>query len=284
MSLRDYVAMTRPANSLMIGFAVIVGAIVASGDPRVLVEKWQTLLLGYMTGVLLAAASMVLNDVIDVEVDRYNAPHRPLPSGRASVRGALTIFGVLTVLGLVASLLISPLAFALALAAHLVGIAYNVWGKRTGLPGNLMVSYTVMTPILYGSVIAGGITPKALVFSAIIFLANTGREVTKGIVDVYGDEIKGVRTVAVIMGRRAAAYVATAFYLTAVALSLVPFLAGMAGWLYLVLVSVVDVGLVYYSWKLVRQPEREVSLHVKNRVLALMLLGLIAFGASSVGL
>ena len=280
MSVRDYIALMRPANSLMVGFAVIVGALVSSGNPALLAQNIRELVLGYLTGALLAASAMVLNDVIDREIDAYNEPRRPIPSGRVSVRGALAWFAVLSVLGLSASLAISLEAFLIALAAYVVAVVYNAWGKKTGLPGNLMVSYTVMTPIVFGSVVVGDFSPKAVIFSAIIFLANTGREITKGIVDVYGDSIKGVRTVAVTRGRRAAAYMAVAFYLSAVVLSLVPYVTRMAGYLYLILVLLVDAGFLYYSWKLLRNPDRDVSLVVKRRVLALMFLGLVAFGVS----
>ncbi len=280
MSLKAFLELTRPINSLMVGFAVIVGALVASGDPRVLLDNTRNLSLGFATGALLSASAMVLNDIIDRDIDALNEPGRPIPSGRVPIRTAWALFAFLSILGLVCSYLVGWEAFIVALVAYLVGVLYNIWGKRTGLLGNMMVSYTVMTPIVYGGVLVGELGARVALFAAIIFLANTGREVTKGIVDIYGDEVRGVRTLAVTRGRKAAAYAAVAFYLSAVVLSLVPFFAGMAGLAYLALVLVVDMGFVYYSWKLVRHPDREVSRVVKNRVLVLMFIGLIAFSLS----
>ncbi len=282
MSLKALLELTRPINSLMVGFAVVVGALVASGDPRVLLDNARNLALGFATGALLSASAMVLNDIIDRDIDALNEPGRPIPSGRVNTRAAWALFAALSLLGLACSYLVGWEALVVALAAYLVGVLYNVWGKKTGLLGNLMVSYTVMTPIVYGGVLVGELGARVAIFASIIFLANTGREVTKGIVDIYGDGVRGVRTLAVTRGRRAAAYAAVAFYLSAVVLSLVPYLADMAGLVYLALVLVVDVGFVYYSWKLARHPDREVSRVVKNRVLVLMFLGLIAFGLSGV--
>ena len=44
------------------------------------------------------------------------------------------------------------------------------------------------------------------------FLSNTGREITKGIVDVKGDSAEKVKTLAVRYGEKKAAIVATVFY------------------------------------------------------------------------
>jgi geranylgeranylglycerol-phosphate geranylgeranyltransferase len=129
-------------------------------------------------------------------------------------------------------------------------------------------------------VIAGNVS-TALLFSLLAFLSNTGREVTKGIVDTEGDKARGVRTIAVSFGSEKAAYLASLFYVVAVAASTAPILLGYVSYWYLPFVAVTDIGLLYGAVMLIRDHSRETSRRVKNQVLYWMLFGLLAFAAGS---
>jgi 4-hydroxybenzoate polyprenyltransferase len=159
-------------------------------------------------------------------------------------------------------------------------MVYSAWGKRTGFPGNLMVSTCIGLPFIYGGVIAGN-TFMSLLFSALAFLSNTGREVTKGIVDTEGDDARGVRTIAVVYGVDNAAYLASAFYITAAAASILPLLLNLVTLWYIPFVAVTDAGLIYGAVTLLRNHSRESSRKVKNQVLYWMLFGLLAFAAGT---
>ncbi|MAH21559.1 MAG: prenyltransferase, partial [Thaumarchaeota archaeon] len=67
------IELTRPANSIMVGCAVLIGAVVV--DPNSLLGVVP--LGGFLTGFFVSSYSMVVNDRYDVEVDRINAPQRP---------------------------------------------------------------------------------------------------------------------------------------------------------------------------------------------------------------
>ena len=66
-----------------------------------------------------------------------------------------------------------------------------------------------------------------MIFASIAFLPNTGREITKGIVDVKGDEMQNVKTIAVRYREKTAAVAAALFYLSAVLLSPIPWLLNL---------------------------------------------------------
>ena len=181
-------------------------------------------------------------------------------------------------LGLGAAWLTSSSNFAIAVLAWVGMMVYSTVGKRTGLPGNLIVSGCIALPFVYGGFIGGdaGLS-HSLLFALVAFLANTGREVTKGIVDVEGDKASGIRTVAVSRGPAAAAWVSVACYSSAVLVSVVPVYFGLVSFWYIPFVAVTDLGLIYLSVSLLREPSRENSRLVKNRVLPLMLSGLFGF-------
>ena len=71
----------------MIGFAVIVG--VAFASTRVLGFFLPHLFYGFITGFMLTAASMAINDYYDREIDAINEPNRPIPSGLNTPKEAL---------------------------------------------------------------------------------------------------------------------------------------------------------------------------------------------------
>lgn len=271
--------MARVVNSLMVGFAVLVGAVIASGGLPGLRES----VYAFLTGFFVSASAMVVNDIFDLEIDRVNAPWRPLPSGRLTVRGAWACFAAYSLAGLAFSAATGPETFAIALAAWAVGLAYSWRGKRLGLPGNVMVAFSVSVPLIYGAALTDSWGWRIAVYWFMVFSSALAREIVKGIADVEGDRAAGVRTLAVSVGERRAAAAAAALYLAAVAASPAPLILGLLEnpVAYAVLVAVVDAGFVYDSIRIVRDPSRSEALRHKSRVLIYMLLGLVAFIAGS---
>lgn len=276
--LGGLVEIVRPVNSVMLGLAIIVGAAVTGGAS--ILGSPPTLLLSFVTGFCMTGAAMAINDYYDREIDAVNEPGRPIPSGRVTPGEAVTVTAALSVVGLGASYMISLNTALVAAFSWVVMILYSAWGKRTGFPGNLMVSACISLPFIFGGLVTGSMYP-GLYFSLMAFTSNTGREVTKGIVDVEGDRGAGVNTVAVSKGPRTASVVASTFYVAAAASSLIPYALRLVSAWYLPFVAVTDLGLLYSAYGLVTEPTRENSRTVKNRVLYLMLVGLVGFAAGS---
>jgi len=274
--LVGFARLMRPVNRFMMGFAVIVGAALAS--PNGLSVFWQNLAYGFVTGFMLTGASMAINDYYDREIDAINEPNRPVPSGLVQPSEAVAFASVLTAVGFVTAYLTNLFCLLLAAFSWLVFFAYTTVGKRSGLPGNFLVSLCVSIPFVYGSLaVAGTIMANVLVFASMVFLADTGREVTKGIVDVEGDRTKNVRTLAVRNGAKTAALSGASFYVFAVALSPIPLVLGIVSFWFVPLVTVTDVGLVASAVILVWNHSRESARRVKNAALLWFAFGLIAF-------
>ncbi len=267
----------------MMGFAVIVGAVLAGGF--LVINTFRLAIsVGYLIGFVLTASSMVLNDYADQKIDAINEPTRPLPSGAISPRAALVYGLLLMILGFALASIIGLVSFLAAIVAWLLFLVYTFIGKRTGLPGNVLVSICVATPFLYGSIVIGSsIELRIVIFASIAFLANLGREVIKGIVDIEGDSSRGVETVAVRFGVKVAALLSVSFMLSAVVLSVLPLLWQMVSALYyLPFVLVTDFGLVFSALSILRNPSRERARAQKRFLLLWMLSGLLGFLAGSV--
>ena len=274
--LGGYLRLMRPVNCLMMGFAVIVGAVLA--NPNFQDFVWLNLVYGFVTGFMLTAASMAINDYYDREIDAINEPARPIPSGLIKPKQALALALILTVIGFIAAFLTNLLCLVIALIAWIVFVTYTTVGKRSGLPGNFLVSTCVAIPLIYGSAtIINTISLNVIPFASIAFLSNTGREITKGIADVQGDKTKNIQTLAVRYGEKTAAVVATLFYLSAVLLSLVPWLLNLVTIWFIPLVAITDAGLIASSAMLLKNYSRENAKKIKKLVLLWLLIALLAF-------
>jgi len=263
----------RPENSIMMGLAVIIGGLIAAKNLLI-----DVFILGFTTAFTLTAASMAVNDFYDRNVDAKNEPGRPIPSGAITPKEALVVSVVLGVIGLSAAFLTSLVGFVVAAVFFGLALIYNTKGKEKGLLGNFMVSACIAIPFIYGGLIVGkGLYILLLIFSVLAFLANTGREITKGIADAEGDKMRNVRTVAISFGSSAAAQVAAVFYITPVILSVIPWILGIVSFWYLPLVFVVDAGFIASSILLMRDYSRENAKRIKTLVLIWMLVGLVAF-------
>jgi len=270
--LMGFLRLIRPLNCLMMGFAVIVGASLVSP-----LNFTINLLLGFATSFSLTAAFMAINDYYDREIDAINEPNRPIPRGDVSPKEALMFALLLSTIGFVAAFETNLPSLLVAVIAWIISITYITEGKGTGLPGNFLVSATVVIPFIYGGLTVGQIEASTLLFVAIAFLSNTGREVTKGIVDVEGDRSHKIRTIAVTYGERTAAAAAAVFSLLAVCLSPLPWLWGLVSDWFLPPVILTDIGMLVSSIMLLRNYSRKNAKRTKNLSLIWFTTGLLAF-------
>lgn len=220
------------------GLCVVLGQILALGE----LPSWTTVALGSTSIFCISATALILNDVFDLEVDRVNAPHRPLPSGAVTPRQAIVLSLVVAATGLVLSALLSTIALVAAFVVWVIGVLYNWRFKRSGLPGNLMVAVSVGMTFVFGGISVGR-TDEWLVwwFGAIAFLLDLGEEIAADAMDADGDRLIGSRSLAIVHGRLVALRVSAAIFGLLVAVSLVPFVLGRLSLVYLVPIGVMDI-------------------------------------------
>jgi geranylgeranylglycerol-phosphate geranylgeranyltransferase len=272
--LAPFLTLIRIPNCIMIGLAVLVAETIGLGR----LPSPEQAVFGFLTAFLLLAGTMVFNDIQDVQVDRVNSPDRPIPSGRVTVRQGYALSIIVSTLALISSLVLGVLTFLITLIALVLMAYYNTRGKRTGLLGNAVVSFNVALPFFFGGLAVNSLRPLLFIFFLLAFLANTAREVAKGIADVAGDSSKGIMTVAVTQGPKRAAMLAAEFFVVAVLLSfLAPVFDQKVSLFYYPGVVIADLGFLYSSYQLIRDPTATTVRKVKSQVLVWMLLGLVGF-------
>jgi geranylgeranylglycerol-phosphate geranylgeranyltransferase len=257
----------------MMGFAVIVGEVIASQ-----IVPSGAAFYGFMTGFFLLGSSMVLNDYYDREIDALNDPDRPIPAGLVKPSEAVSLAAILGSIGFFFSAHTGPWTLIIAGLSMVISVAYNAKLKRSGFLGNTMVSMNVALPFIYGGfAVESKSMASLLVFAFLAFLSSLGREIVKGIVDVHGDDAKGVKSIAVTRGVSYAARKGALFLLVAVALSVLPLVLGIVSLYYVPLVVVCDVGFLLTSYSIVTIPTPQNAKRNKKYILVWMVFGLLAF-------
>ncbi len=273
--------------------ALFLGVSIASGGLPSFIPLDQVIVIA-LVGFLLSYSVMVVNDIVDVEADRVNAPWRPIASGLIPLSLAWRISVLAVLLGLGLTLYIEPSPLTSITAVLFLGLAhfYNFRGKKVIFIGNVIVAFLTAFPLLYGAVIAGyylGVSwgwedyVRLTIFWFMVFFSVLGREVSKGIVDIEGDRVSGVKTIANTYGARVAAFTALIFYLIAILLSLIPAALGIVNVLpYLAIILPVGLLALVEGLGLIVNPTRERALIHKRRVLLLMLVAMIGLYTGSI--
>lgn len=251
-----YLQLARPVNGFIAVLGVFVGAqfgLQGGGLEWTYGRAWSTLAAALATALTLSAGN-ALNDAADADIDRVNRPNRPIPSGRATVQQARRFAAACVLAGLIFAALVSLEAFLIAVGAAVCLAAYASLLKRTPLAGNLTVALLTSAAFYAGGVAVEGArhTYAPIVF---IFLFTAARELVKDIEDMEGDALHGARTAPIVWGKTAAQAAASAFALTGVLWSPVPFLLEWRGFgmpYLLVIAAGVNLPICWTFWRLWR--------------------------------
>lgn len=197
-------------------------SMIKAGSAMFLATNGTPYLLMFLLGLTLAAlwqfAGVALNDYYDVEIDKLNAPERPLPSGRIGLREIKYFAATCIVLAVLISLL-NPIVTVIGLGFILpLGWAYNRSLRKKHLFGPLAFSLQAgFGAIIAVALFVANAINELVILLAISMLACTfGDIILEGLVDIEGDRIMGKETVAIVFGIRAAVVLSFFFYLVSV--------------------------------------------------------------------
>jgi geranylgeranylglycerol-phosphate geranylgeranyltransferase len=212
--------LTRLEHGIIYGLGVLIALAIGKGgvpDPVVAAA-------GVLGAVLAEMGAFALNDYFDVDVDiKNNRTDRPIVRGDVSKSEALWLTVITSLLSVVAMYFTGSMGAVLVLIVLvLFGVFYNAKLKEYGIWGNIYISFTMAAPFLFGSMLFAGNNVVLFVIAGIAFVVGLGREIMKGIMDMEGDALRNVRTVARTWGPDKAKYLAVALYVVGMFLSPLP--------------------------------------------------------------
>ena len=266
-----YVELLRPINGLIAFVSVFLGAVFASGSFT------SSTLIVAVSAFLVLSAGNAINDFCDYRIDVINKPLRPIPAGCIQRQHALVFSLILLLIGLLLGVLTGSMyAIIIVFIVSITLFFYAIWLKKTPLIGNIVIG--ILTGVTF---VAGGVTVRSIketiVPATFAFLFTTAREIIKDIEDIEGDVAQGAGTIAVRWGEHVAVVIASAFMLTLIFFSFIPYLLGIYSWLYLMVVVVgVDLVLVFLLVQLWRDVSKESCARIQQWMKLDIFVGLFA--------
>jgi 4-hydroxybenzoate polyprenyltransferase len=179
-----------------------------------------------LSTLCIAAAGNIINDIYDIETDRINKPDKLIVGKLVSEKSAFNLFIALNVIGVLTGFFIANAInkselFSIFVIVSILLYIYASYLKQTFLIGNFIVSALVSLSILIVGVfdllpnITGGNVNIELFFFKILleyalfaFAINFIREIIKDIEDLDGDLKSDMRTMPIVLGKKAASIIA----------------------------------------------------------------------------
>jgi len=265
-----YLAIIRPVNCLLTVLSVWVGAWVGGS-----IVFRAGLIAAGCAGFATCAFGNIINDLMDVEIDRINNPRRPLPAGTVTRTGVLVEAALWSAIALACALILGRYPTLLVLAALLALFAYALLLKQPYI-GNLLVALIAGSSFILGGII--GRNPTCLIPFLFAILVHLPREIIKDVLDIEGDRSAGVISLPIRFG------IAPALTVTAILLGLclvglpIPYLIKRLSARYLVIVLAGAAPLIVYALVVVlRAPGRPALVRISLLLKAIMLVGLSGF-------
>ena len=270
----DYYEMTKPKVVMLLLLTALVGMCLAS-DSWI---SWQILVAG-LTGIgFLSSAAAVINHVVDRSIDSQMArtSNRPVPKGKITPQKALIFAAVLTVLGyIILEVWVNRLTALLTLAS-LVGYAviYTMYLKRA-TPQNIVIGGLAgaAPPLLGWTSVTGEINAQALLLVLIIFIWTPPHFWALAI---HREKDYARAKVPMLPVTHGIDFTKTSILLYTVLLlvvCLLPYLIGMTGLIYLVGSTLLNIGFLYYAWKLKYASDEKTAMQTfKFSIIHLMVL------------
>jgi geranylgeranylglycerol-phosphate geranylgeranyltransferase len=239
---------------LAAGICVVLGQLFALGY----FAPIYLTLTAALSVFFISASILVSNDYFDIETDKINAPHRPIPSGLISAAEALMLALFLLLAGLMLSFTISITALLFSICLATIGFLYNRKFKKHGFLGNLMVSFSVgMTFVFGGLSVELPFNKVVLFFAVIAALVDLGEEIAADSMDVKGDKLIDSKSIAIKHGKEKALRVSAFIFVLVIVLSLIPFLLQWFNKVYLIPIAVMDIFIGYSTFHLIRSKNEE---------------------------
>jgi len=231
---REYYELCKPRVVMLIVFTAVVGMFLAAPG----LVPWPVLVYGTLGIGGMAASAAAVNQLLDRHVDARMARTcgRPLVTGTLSVAESLAFAAVLGVSGFTLLYLkINPLTAWLTLAT-LIGYAgiYTLYLKRA-TPQNIVIGGAAgaAPPILGWSAVTGTLDPHSLLLFLIVFTWTPPHFWALAIQRHREYEKVGIPMLPVTHGIEFTRTQVLLYTILLVAVSLLPFVVGMSGWLYL---------------------------------------------------
>lgn len=250
---KQFFELTKPKVVTLIVFTAVVGMFLATpGLPPL-----QALVAGTLGIALASGSAAAINHLLDQRIDAVmvRTRNRPLPQGDLDGRQVLVfalILGLLSMLILV--IWVNALTAALTFIS-LIGyaIVYTAWLKRA-TPQNIVIGGAAgaAPPLLGWTAVTGTVDPGAILLFLIIFVWTPPHFWALAIHRRLDYAAVEMPMLPVTHGNAFTRWHILFYTILLVLVTTLPYLTGMSDLLYLAGVSVLNLGFLWYAWRLLQ--------------------------------
>ncbi len=178
--------------------------------------RWKNLLIIALTQWLFSAAGNIINDYLDIEIDKINKPNQQIIGNTITKKSAKYLYLTLNILGILLGTIVGITIHSywfglLFLAVVFLLFLYSRYFKRQFLIGNIVVSILSALPIHYIWLVFY-LSDKSIIqtqpdnlfylifYMSFAFLMSLIREIIKDIEDIDGDRENYCHTLPIKFG------------------------------------------------------------------------------------
>jgi heme o synthase len=244
---RDYLELTKPKVTLLIVFTAIVGMVLAA-------PGWvplMPLIFGSIGIAMASGSAAAFNHILDRRIDGQmrRTRGRPLPTGHMQERHAVAfavLLGVMSMLVLWTG--VNRLTAVLTFCS-LIGyaIVYTLWLKRA-TPQNIVIGGAAgaAPPVLGWAAVTGTVDPQALLLFLIVFTWTPPHFWALAIARRDDYAKVGIPMLPVTHGIPYTRHQILLYTILLILTTLLPFLAGMSGLIYLAAALALNARFLYF--------------------------------------
>ena len=256
-----YLELCKPKVVALIVFTAIVGMFLA-------VPGWpplQEFIAGTLGIGLAAGSAAAINHLLDQRIDAVMARtrNRPLPSGQLAVNQVLTFALILAVISMVLLIVWANTLTAVLTFLSLIGYAiiYTVWLKRA-TPQNIVIGGAAgaAPPVLGWAAVTGVVDHNALILFLIIYVWTPPHFWALAIHRRRDYAAVDIPMLPVTHGVQFTRWHIFFYTILLVIVTTLPFLTGMSGLLYLAGVTVLNMGFLWYAFRLLRENDERLPM------------------------
>lgn len=256
----EFLELTKPRVVILILFTAVVGMFLSTpGAIPLSVLFWGTLGIG-----LAAAAAAAINHVVDQKTDAVmnRTQYRPLPQGYLSSAQAIVFATVLAIIAMTILVFKINTLTAILTFCALIGysVVYTLFLKRA-TPQNIVIGGAAgaAPPVLGWTAVTGEVTADALLLFLIIFLWTPPHFWALALYREKEYAKVDIPMLPVTHGVNITRLHILLYTILLAAVTTLPYATKMAGLIYIVGASILNIIFLIYAWKLYRHYSDKLS-------------------------
>ena len=228
-------------------------------------------------------ASLIWNDITDVDIDAIAHPNRPIPSGKIKIKKFFMIALIFSALTFIFAYLISFFSlFLVGIAALFVAFHNKYFKRKFKFPAyseifgpiqwivfvlfGFLVIWTVLpqsSEILvnisfFGSISTSGKAIQLMILLVLFtYFADTSHDISEGLHDAYADRLHKVKTYTTTFGKKKAVMISFIMFVISGIIGVLLFFQSILSPFFLCLFLVLFVYTLYYPLQLLKSNKRK---------------------------